>query len=480
MPGERQGRRRARRAARGTGRGRRRSGSASPRLRGPSRVWSPSRTAHEQVGTGSAATTSRSTRPRRAARSAGRPSRSAAASSRVCCAASAAAATGGAGVRAAPAPPQQAGLSHPPAPCAQRSSTTCSRGDLGAGRREAQARRPRPACQVPSASHTTTFTGSALMTAQSQAHPQRRHPPTRPAARERAEPQEFAGHRCRVARRAGSAPQQGGQRADVGEVRPDVDPEQHRPARARAGAATAGSSTSVAGRLLTRLASTGGEPAAASSAGNEPCGSSAPRGRRARARRRADHDPERPARTRGTAGWPSAGAGRPRRRRSPGGQHDRAGRRRPRRVDAQRLGDARNRPGSAPSTVSARTGPGWRRRARAGAAARGPPRRRPEHQVLDATADHHGSAISAANAAKLSPLAANASRLVRFETGSSSEASWPGGCRRRRAAAAARRRAAVANTTGVSSTTVASRLSAAVTTAATAKTGGAAAPASRR
>jgi hypothetical protein len=34
----------------------------------------------------------------------------------------------------------------------------------------------------------------------------------------------------------------------------------------------------------------------------------------------------------------------------------------------------------------------------------------------------HGSAISAANRVKLSPLAASASRLVRLETGSSSDA----------------------------------------------------------
>lgn len=38
------------------------------------------------------------------------------------------------------------------------------------------------------------------------------------------------------------------------------------------------------------------------------------------------------------------------------------------------------------------------------------------------TATSHGSAISAANRVKLSPLAVNASRLVRLETGSSSEA----------------------------------------------------------
>ncbi len=39
-----------------------------------------------------------------------------------------------------------------------------------------------------------------------------------------------------------------------------------------------------------------------------------------------------------------------------------------------------------------------------------------------ATTAIHGTAISAANPAKLSPLAANASRFVRLETGSSSDA----------------------------------------------------------
>ena len=37
-------------------------------------------------------------------------------------------------------------------------------------------------------------------------------------------------------------------------------------------------------------------------------------------------------------------------------------------------------------------------------------------------ATSHGSAISAANRVKVSPLAAKASRLVRLDTGSSSEA----------------------------------------------------------
>ena len=88
-----------------------------------------------------------------------------------------------------------------------------------------------------------------------------------------------------------------------------------------------------------------------------------------------------------------------------------------------------------------------------------------------AMAASQGTAISAANRVKLSPLAANASRLVRLETGSSSEAVFD------RWAAAyawgfarAPSRAAVANTTGVSSTTVASRLRTAVIAEAATKT----------
>ena len=86
-------------------------------------------------------------------------------------------------------------------------------------------------------------------------------------------------------------------------------------------------------------------------------------------------------------------------------------------------------------------------------------------------ATSHGSAISAAKRVKLSPLAANASRLVRLETGSSREAvfdKWVQAytCGLGRAPS----RAAVANTTGVSRTTAASRLSTAVITEARTKT----------
>src|ERR1700738_174321 len=83
----------------------------------------------------------------------------------------------------------------------------------------------------------------------------------------------------------------------------------------------------------------------------------------------------------------------------------------------------------------------------------------------------HGSAIRPANRKKLTPLALNANRLVRFDTGSSSEAvldKWVHAytCGRARPPS----RAAVAKTTGVINTTVASRLKTAVTTEATANT----------
>src|SRR5580693_2606263 len=76
-----------------------------------------------------------------------------------------------------------------------------------------------------------------------------------------------------------------------------------------------------------------------------------------------------------------------------------------------------------------------------------------------------GSAISAANRPKASPVAANASRLVRLDTGSSRDAEfarWVHAytCGLARTSS----RDAVAKTTGVSSTTVASRLRTAVVT----------------
>src|SRR5690242_1399964 len=83
----------------------------------------------------------------------------------------------------------------------------------------------------------------------------------------------------------------------------------------------------------------------------------------------------------------------------------------------------------------------------------------------------HGRAISAANPAKVSPLAAKASRLVRLDTGSSSDAEfarWLHAYTWGRARAPMR--AAVANTTGVSRTIVASRLSTAVVMEAAANT----------
>src|SRR3954469_11786465 len=68
-----------------------------------------------------------------------------------------------------------------------------------------------------------------------------------------------------------------------------------------------------------------------------------------------------------------------------------------------------------------------------------------------------GSAITPANPRKVSPLAANASRLVKLDTGSSSDAELAR-CADAYAAGRGRTpvRAAVASTTGVSSTTVAS------------------------
>src|SRR4030095_13296027 len=83
----------------------------------------------------------------------------------------------------------------------------------------------------------------------------------------------------------------------------------------------------------------------------------------------------------------------------------------------------------------------------------------------------HGSVMSRANPTKPRPLVAKARRLVRLETGSSSDAELARcvhayTCGRGRTPT----RAVVANTTGVSSTTVASRLSTAVTSAATPKT----------
>jgi hypothetical protein len=83
----------------------------------------------------------------------------------------------------------------------------------------------------------------------------------------------------------------------------------------------------------------------------------------------------------------------------------------------------------------------------------------------------HGSAISAAKRGNARPLAANASRFVRLETGSSSDAEfarWVQAytCGLGRAPSCAE----VLYTTGVSSTTVASRLSTAVIAEAVANT----------
>ena len=86
-----------------------------------------------------------------------------------------------------------------------------------------------------------------------------------------------------------------------------------------------------------------------------------------------------------------------------------------------------------------------------------------------AMAASQGSAMAAVKLPRLSPLTVNASRLVRFDTGSSSDAelarcaqAYIGGRGRSRS------RAVVSCTTGVSSTTVVSRLSTAVVTEASA------------
>ena len=96
---------------------------------------------------------------------------------------------------------------------------------------------------------------------------------------------------------------------------------------------------------------------------------------------------------------------------------------------------------------------------------------RPNTAYSTPMAASHGSAISAAKCPNASPLAANASRLVKFDTGSSSDAELARcvqayTCGRARTSS----RAAVANTTGVSRTTVVSRLSTAVVTAAVTNT----------
>src|SRR5690348_9942479 len=90
---------------------------------------------------------------------------------------------------------------------------------------------------------------------------------------------------------------------------------------------------------------------------------------------------------------------------------------------------------------------------------------RPNTAYSTAMAASQGTAMSAANRPKASPLVANASRLVRLDTGSSRDAELAR-CVQAYTSGLARvsSRAAVANTTGVSSTTVASRLSTAVVT----------------
>ncbi len=114
--------------------------------------------------------------------------------------------------------------------------------------------------------------------------------------------------------------------------------------------------------------------------------------------------------------------------------------------------------------------------AEAGEVARSARKKRRRTAYSTAIAASQGSAMSPANRVKDSPLAVNASRLVKLDTGRSSDAELARcavayTCGRARAPALD----AVASTTGVSRTTVASRLSTAVTGQAIANT-----PASRR
>src|SRR5262249_10072970 len=127
----------------------------------------------------------------------------------------------------------------------------------------------------------------------------------------------------------------------------------------------------------------------------------------------------------------------------------------------------------AATTASTKTGAlaGWAAgRARA-PASRAAAKNRGRTTYSVAMAASHGRAISAAKRGKARPLAANASRLVRLDTGSSSDAEfarWVQAytCGLGRAPSSAE----VLYTTGVSSTTVASRLSTAVIAEAAANT----------
>ena len=224
-------------------------------------------------------------------------------------------------------------------------------------------------------------------------------------------------------------PQQRRQGTRVGQVGADVDAEQdgqHR-ARARVGAAS-GSSTRTAGRLLIRLARTAASAAMPSrAAGPEPSGQEpAERVGQPVVDHRADDDAEREheRQERGRRGphhvgrgWCGGAPGRgpPAPGRPP--SRPRRGRRRAPRRRRTRPGCSRR---SRARTAAARAA---RRPAPASApAARSRAKKRRNTRYSAPIATSQGSAISAANRVKLSPLALNASRLVRLETGSSSDA----------------------------------------------------------
>src|SRR5579859_4093394 len=237
-------------------------------------------------------------------------------------------------------------------------------------------------------------------------------------------------------------------------------------ARTRPGECPAsGASMSVAGRLLSRFAASAASAAAASRPGRSARGGTSAE----------TAVPTGPARTASTT-IPSANtkpqnAGLAARSR-------RAGRVRWRSASTSApapathagctpSGSARPNPASVrPSTPSANRGTGGV--PGGGVGCTGVPRSPAKYHRKTAysvpTTASHGSAISAVNRVKPRPLYPNASRLVRLDTGSSSEAELARcphayRCGRARTPAVA----AVASTTGVSRTTVASRLSTAVT-----------------
>src|SRR5487761_442332 len=131
---------------------------------------------------------------------------------------------------------------------------------------------------------------------------------------------------------------------------------------------------------------------------------------------------------------------------------------------------ARVRPTTTRVNTGRRAGSGLVARSRSPAMRSAAKKRRNTTYSVPMTASH-GRAIRAAKRPNASPLAANASKLVRLETGSNSDAEFAR-CVQAYTCGLARAssRAAVANTTGVSKTTVASRLSTAVVTEAVTNT----------